>query len=110
VDEGDARNLAPTVARAAVYDSKEIRGTDVSKRWQPYCVEPRAKVYVAPKLHKAASAGSVRVNQELKERCGLIVLSGHLDLILCARNGRDRESRRLSWRIGIEFDLGSPRD
>jgi hypothetical protein len=60
--------LAIAVARAAVDDPEEIRGAVISKRWQRYRVKARAKVYARPR--------SVRINQELEERTGLIVLSG----------------------------------
>ncbi|SRR6266403_467090 len=86
----------------------EHRGLDNaigSDGWPIRSSAPRAKVFVATKLYKAARTRSIRINKELEERTGLIVLSGHLDHVLRSRDGGERESGRLSWRIGVELDL-----
>jgi len=81
----DAGNVALGVARAAAPYLKEIRGTEVSKLWQRYGDKPRVKVHVATKLYITAGAGSVRVNKEVEERRGMIVLSGDVDHVLRTR-------------------------
>ena len=91
----------------AVDDLKKIRGADVSDGRQRYRSEPGAKVCIAAKLYKTAGARSVRINKELEERTGLVVVPGHADRRLRAGYRRDCEGRCLSGDIGIEFDFRS---
>ena len=101
----DVRNLNLTVAGAAVRKPQEIKSADVSKRGQRYRFETGAEVYVAPKLRKIERPRSVRINEKLDERTGLIALSSHADHILPTGDRLEREGRRLAWIIGIELDL-----
>ena len=107
----DAGNLTLAVASAPVNDLKEIESAQISECGQRYCVEATSEVYVACKRYKAAQrARSVRINQELEKRIGLIVLSGYLDRILRTHNRLERESRCLSRYVGIELDSPLVRD
>src|SRR5262249_50321720 len=86
---------------------KEIRGTGVSEGRQRYRSEPGAKVCIAAKLYKTARARPVRINKELEERTGLVVMPGHADRILRAGYRRNCEGRCFSGDIGLEFDFRS---
>ena len=58
-------------------------------------------------LPSCTKSRSVRINEKLEERIGLITLSGDADHILRTGDRREYEGRPLSWIIGIEFDLAT---
>ena len=82
--------MALAVARAAVHDPEK---KDVPNPRKVIVLKPEPKFALLTKLYQTARPRPVRINQELEERAGLIVLSGHRDHLLRTRHRRERESR-----------------